>query len=86
MIELDNLRQYWKQHLVHLLVGALAGVCLAGPRDDLRIAGAAIVVAQHWRQTMGFQEKKDTVSIDLMWCQAGLVIGIIVGALWSTFW
>ena len=72
----ENLREYWREHLVHWSVAGLAGYLLTG---DLWVAGAAIIAAQNVRQVCGFWEKRDTVSHDLAVIQAGLLSGVVLG-------
>ena len=75
----ENLRRYWKEHLVHVAVAALAGWLLM---TEWWPAGAAIVVSQNVRQVCGFWSKRDTINHDLAVVQAGLVAGVIAGVLW----
>ena len=72
----QNLKTNWIQHLGHSGVAILAGYLLT---TDYVLAGLALTAAQHIRQVGGFWEKRDTLSIDLFYCQGGLVVGIVAG-------
>ena len=72
----ENLRRYWREHLVHVAVGGLAGFLLT---TDFMLAGISLTLAQHIRQLAGYWEKRDTLCYDLAVCQTGLFIGIVVG-------
>ena len=74
-----NLRRYWKQHLLHVSIGALGGALMMTADGDIgqAFAGFAVFLAQHIRQLGGFWQKADTLSIDLLYCQGGLISGIL---------
>ena len=72
---LHNLRQYWKEHLVHVLTGAGAGALLT---SDYHWAGIAIMGTVWVRQGLEFQKRKDTPGIDLAYHLGGLVVGTIL--------
>ena len=72
----ENLRAYWKEHLVHVAVAGIAGWLLT---TGWWPAGAAIVLSQNVRQVCGFWSKKDTINHDLAVVQCGLVAGVVVG-------
>ena len=50
---LHNLRRYWKEHIVHVLVGAIAGALLT---SDYHWAGIAIMGTVWVRQGLGIPE------------------------------
>ena len=75
---LHNLRRYWKQHLLHVSIGIFAGVLLT---NGYEVGGFALFLAQHIRQIGGFWQKKDSLSIDLFYCQGGLAGGLMGGLL-----
>ena len=74
----ENLRTYWKEHLVHLTVAGLAGWLLT---TNVWPAGAAIEAAQTVRQVCGYWSKRDTINHDLAVMQAGLVGGVVIGVI-----
>ena len=70
---LSNFRRYWREHLVHLGVGGLAGALLLGGEPW---AGAVIMGTVWVRQSLEFQKRRDTPGIDLSYHLAGLVAGV----------
>ena len=74
----ENLRTYWREHLVHLAVAGLAGYLLT---TGVWPAGAAIVVSQNVRQVCGYWSKRDTIDYDLAVIQCGLVAGVVTGVI-----
>ena len=64
---LHNLRQYWKEHVVHVLVGATAGALLT---SDYPWAGIAIMgtvwVRQGWNTTSARIRRASTLPITLV--------------------
>ena len=76
----DNVRTYWREHMVHITVAGLAGFLLT---TGFWSAGAAIVVSQNVRQVCGYWSKRDTINHDLAVIQAGLVAGVIIGLVFS---
>ena len=74
----ENLRAYWREHLIHVAVAALAGWLLT---TGWWPAGAAIVVSQNVRQVCGYWSKRDTINHDLAVVQAGLVVGVVAGVI-----
>ena len=75
---LANLRQYWREHLVHLGVGASAGLLLT-TGDPW--AGAVVMATVWVRQALEFQKRRDTPGIDLSYHLAGLIVGVVTGTL-----
>ena len=70
---LSNFRSYWREHLVHLNVGGLAGVLLLTGEPW---AGAVIMGTVWVRQSLEFKKRRDTPGIDLSYHLAGLVVGV----------
>ena len=73
-----NLRRYWREHLVHLAVGGVAGLLLTGGQPW---AGAVVMATVWVRQALEFQKRRDTPGIDLSYHLAGLLAGVGAGAL-----
>ena len=71
-----NIRCYWREHLLHLAVGATAGLLLLSGQPW---AGAVIMATVWVRQTLEFQKRRDTPGIDLSYHLAGLIAGVLVG-------
>ena len=78
---LANLREYWRQHLIHLAVGGFAGLLLA---DGQPWAGVVVMATVWVRQALEFQKRRDTPGIDLSYHLAGLIVGVTAGL--STGW
>ena len=76
----ENLRAYWREHLIHVAVAGLAGCLLT---TGVWPAGAAIVVSQNVRQVCGYWSKRDTINHDLAVIQAGLVAGVVIGLVFT---
>ena len=76
----ENLRAYWREHLIHVAVAGLAGCLLT---TGFWPAGAAIVVSQNVRQVCGYWSKRDTINHDLAVIQAGLVMGVVIGLVFT---
>ena len=76
---IDNFKTYWKEHIIHMLVGAWAGYLAA----DLETAalGVVIMITVAVRQGLEFAKRKDTPGIDLAYHLAGLLGGGVVGLL-----
>ena len=82
-----NLKAHWFDHLLHVGVGAFAlSLCVSGgygvegvPELGAHIAGAVIAMAQYIRQSVGFWQKRDTVSLDMAYCMGGQIAGAVVG-------
>ena len=55
---IDNFKTYWKEHIIHMLVGAWAGYLAS----DLETAalGAVIMITVAVRQGLEFAKRKDT--------------------------
>ena len=55
---IDNFKTYWKEHIIHILVGAWAGYLAS----DLETAalGAVIMTTVAVRQGLEFAKRKDT--------------------------
>ena len=72
----QNFKQYWKEHLVHLSVGGLAGALAV----NLETAPAGfILMGTVWvRQGLEFAKRQDTPGIDLAYHLAGLLVGVLV--------
>ena len=68
-----NFRRYWREHLVHLGVGCIAGVLLV---TTAPWAGAVIMATVWVRQALEFQKRRDTPGIDLSYHLAGLIAGV----------
>ena len=81
----SNFRQYWREHLGGHLLPPLACSTIAvvgGTLIDPVLAVVAIQgPCQLLRQAVGFWEKRDTASIDMMWIVSGMAAGFIGGAL-----
>lgn len=79
---IDNLKRYWKEHIVHVSVGAFAGLLLTSLEHPW--AGGVIMATVLGRQALEFQKRNDTPGIDLSYHLGGLVLGIVFGLLgWS---
>ena len=74
----ENLRRYWREHMVHVAVGATAGWLLTG---GYPWAGGAIIATVWVRQSLEFQKCWDTPGIDLCYHLGGLIGGIGAGLL-----
>ena len=70
---LANFRRYWREHLLHLSVGAVSGLLLAAGQPW---AGAVIMATVWVRQALEFQKRRDTPGIDLSYHLAGLIAGV----------
>ena len=80
---LANFRRFWREHLIHLAVGALSGALLLGGEPW---AGAVIMATVWVRQALEFQKRRDTPGIDLSYHLAGLLAAVVAGTLidaWS---
>ena len=71
-----NFRRYWREHLVHLSVGCIAGLLLVTAAPW---AGAVIMATVWVRQALEFQKRRDTPGIDLSYHLAGLIAGVGAG-------
>ena len=81
-----NFRRYWREHLVHLGVGGVAGLMLLTGEPW---AGAVIMATVWVRQALEFQKRRDTPGIDLSYHLAGLIAGAFSGAVlnaWGLLW
>ena len=73
---IDNLKRYWKEHIVHVSVGAGAGYLAVSGEPS----AAGIIMATVWvRQGLEFAKRRDTPGIDLAYHLGGLLIGITIG-------
>ena len=75
-----NWKRYWKEHLVHISTGALAGWCLATGHPA---AGAGILGMIWVRQSLEYMKRHDTPGIDLAYHLGGLVLGTVAGLLYE---
>ena len=73
----ENLKRYWKEHIVHLGVGIFAGLLLT--YFDLPLAGITVMGTVWVRQGLEFLKRHDTPGIDLAYHLGGLVTGVAVG-------
>ena len=71
---LDNAKRYYKEHIIHVSVGATAGACLALGEIPTLALGSAIIVGCWVRQGLEFLRRGDTPGIDLSYIHAGLLI------------
>ena len=76
-----NLRQYWREHLLHLAVGAVSGALLLGSQPW---AGAVIMATVWVRQALEFLKRRDTPGIDLSYHLAGLLAAVVAGTVLDT--
>ena len=77
---LHNLRQYWKEHIVHVLVGMVAGVLLT---SGYHWAGTTIMATVWVRQGLEYHKRKDTPGIDLAYHLGGLLAGVALSVVSS---
>lgn len=68
-----NLRVYWRQHVVHVLLGALAGALLVA----LPVTGIGFLAALCFYQGIEFAKRHDTPGIDMAYIIGGTVLGIL---------
>lgn len=76
MLMRTNFKQYWKEHLFGHFLPPL--VCMYLAMSGYPIA-AVIPLMQMLRQTVGYWEKKDTVSYDMTYIVAGAFVGTLIG-------
>ena len=79
---LENLRCYWREHLLHLAVGWAAGCLLVWGEPW---AGAVVMSTVWVRQALEFQKRRDTPGIDLSYHLAGLLAGVGAGVAANLF-
>ena len=72
-----NLRMYWRQHLVHVGLGALSGALMVSGTASLPIAGLGLLLALCVYQGLEFAKRHDTPGIDLAYIVGGLVAGML---------
>ena len=72
-----NAREYWKEHLVHIAIGAFSGYLVTFP--SLAAAGATLIAVASYRQALEYQKRDDTPGIDLAYHVGGLIAGIVAG-------
>ena len=72
-----NLKKYWKEHLVHVVIGGFAG--LLATSLELPTAGLIIMGTVWVRQGLEFLKRRDTPGIDLAYHLGGLLTGTGVG-------
>ena len=78
---LANWRRYWREHLVHIAVGAFAGVTLTQGTPAVGAVLMALVIS---RQALEYHKRNDTPGIDLAYHIGGLIAGAVVGILWGS--
>ena len=70
----DNFKQYYREHLVHVGVGAFAGFLVMIGRP---VAGLIIMFTVYVRQALEFAKRRDTPGVDLSYHLGGLLLGIL---------
>ena len=73
---IENLREHWREHILHLGIGVLAGVLLTTGQPT---AGGVLMGVVCARQALEFAKRRDTPGIDLAYYVAGLLVGIVIG-------
>ena len=96
MTNKENLKKYWKQHLVHAGIGALAALCIVAATQapetrqviGLCTAGAVIMWGQYQYQRLSFKRKAlndpettDTPGIDWKYTSMGFLLVAAYGAI-----
>ena len=71
-----NLRRYWKEHLIHVLVGAFAGWLLTRRQPA---AGAVIMGTVCTKEWLTPVKRNNTPAIDLTYYIGGLLAGTVLG-------
>ena len=69
-----NLKLYWKEHLVHIGVGGLAGYLLMSGYVEV---GFGVLVGCWVRQGLEFLKRDDTPGVDLGYIHGGKVAAIV---------
>lgn len=69
-----NLKQYWREHIAHVAIGALAGHLFLIAEPGTIAVGFGIVIWVATRQTLEYLKRDDTPGIDLAYYMGGLVV------------
>ena len=73
---LNNLKQYWREHLVHVGVGVAGGLLLTSAYP---LAGLTLMAFVAIRQGLEYLKRHDTPGIDMAYHMGGLLAGLLIG-------